>query len=184
MGKMIKPGLFLLLVTVIAAVVLAFVFRVTAAPIAEQEKLAKETAMKAVLPTADSFNTLETKDETITTCAEGITGSDVSGYVVGTYTKGYSGDVNVMVGFDLDGAITGVEIVSQTETPGLGANCVNPEFRDQYIGDTVENVVVKAPPKEDSEIEAMTSSTITSKAVTLAVNNARTYYESNLKGGN
>lgn len=184
MGKMIKPGLFLLLVTIIAAVVLAFVYRITAAPIAEQEKLAKESAMKAVLPTADTFNTIDTNDENITTCAEGLKGDALAGYVVGTYTKGYSGNVNVMVGFDADGAITGVEIVSQTETPGLGANCVNPEFRDQYLGDKVENVVVKTPPKEDNEIEAMTSSTITSKAVTLAVNNARTYYESNLKGGN
>ena len=79
---------------------------------------------------------------------------------------------------------TGIKILSHTETPGLGANAPKPQFSGQYKDKPIENKleVVKVAPTKDNEIQAITGSTITSKAVTLGVNDAIDFYNTSLKG--
>ena len=83
--------------------------------------------------------------------------------------KGYGGTVSVMVGIGTDGAITGLEILSHAETPGLGANAVKPDFKDRFIGKSGELTVDKTS-NEGQNVQAITAATITSKAVVSAVN--------------
>ncbi len=90
------------------------------------------------------------------------------GYVAVAASKGYGGDVQVMIGVNLDLTIAGIEILSQSETAGLGANCENPEWLSQFVGKSGTLAVSK----DGGEIDAITASTITSRAVTSAVNKA------------
>ena len=112
------------------------------------------------------------------------------GYVFETEGKGYGGSVNVMTGISTEGSITGVVILSHGETPGLGANAEKEEFRDQYKQPVANNVggiqVVKYQTPSEGQIEAMTGATITSTAVTNAVNQAIAEYQNAYasEGGN
>ncbi len=183
MNYMLKPTLVLLTITVVAASLLAVVYDVTEEPIAQQEIKAKNEAMQAVME-ADSYEDIDLEDESVTSVTKAIQNDELIGYIVGVAPKGYSGNVNTMVGFELDGTVKAIEIVSQTETPGLGANCVNPEFKDQFKGKTPELTVSKQPTGDENEIVAMTSSTITTTAVTDGVNTASVYFNTYLKGDN
>ena len=71
--------------------------------------------------------------------------------------------------------ITGVKVLNQSETPGLGANCTNAWFSERYIGKTAEQdlTVVKVETSSPAEVQAITAATITSAAITDGVNAAR-----------
>ncbi|MDR3090963.1 MAG: FMN-binding protein [Clostridiales bacterium] len=94
---------------------------------------------------------------------------------------GYSGAVGVMTALDPEGTITGVKVVSQRETPGLGANAEKPAFSGQYKGKSGRLSVTKTAPSEN-EIVAITSATLTTRAVTNAVNAALGFYNDVIRG--
>ena len=131
--------------------------------------------MKAVCPDAADFEEVE-KD--VLYKGIGKDGSD-AGYAVSTATQGYGGQVKVMTGI-ADGKIIGVDVFyNDDETPGLGKNTSNASFRDQYKGLTVDREIVVS--KDDSSgnaqtVDAVTSATISSRAVTKAVNEALAIY--------
>lgn len=92
------------------------------------------------------------------------------GYVVMSAGKGYGGDVEIMVGINLAGQVTGVTVLSHEETPGLGANCEDELWLNKFVGaESEEKLAVN---KDGGEIDALTSATITSRAVTEGVNKA------------
>ena len=109
-------------------------------------------------------------------CFKGVKGGSVSGYVFTTVAKGYGGDIKVMTGVDADGKVSGVEILEISETAGLGMNAKKPDFLSQYVGKSGEIFVSKDKPGENS-IDALTGATISSRAVTGAVNNALRLFE-------
>ena len=143
---------------------------VTSGAIAEQQVKAAEAARQAVLPSAEQFTELTAPQE----LKDAFAGYDASGAPAGKtgtiVTKGYGGEIEITVGVDNDGVITGISVggSSFSETAGLGARAKEAWFAEQYIG--------KASPialtKDGGEIDAITSATITSRAVTKAVNNA------------
>ena len=184
--SILQLGLTLLVITAIAGLILGVVYNVTKDSIANQEKLANENAMKALLTDADSFAKKEmTLPEGILEVNEGKNGSESVGYAIKVSSKGYGGQIQLMVGIDNSGKLAGIQILSQSETAGLGANCTNPEFFGQYAGKSIEKdiEVVKAE-GNDSQIKAITGATITSKGVTNGVNEAVKFYKENLQGGN
>ena len=162
------PTVSLFVICLVATLLLALVNSITVDKIAEQTKQAEAAARTAVLQDAKSF---DKKDDY-------YIGKDASGKVVGYVfntvgdSKGYGGAIAVTVGIDNDGVITGIVPgdVSQ-ETPGLGQNAGKESWQKQFIGKKGQLTVVKGEPK-DSEIKAITSATITSKAVTSSVNKA------------
>ncbi len=181
----------LLIITVAAGLILGLVYGVTKGPI-EQQTLKKETeARQSVLPQAQEFVPLDTAalavDEDtygiINDVYEGTAGGQVVGYTMSVTTKGYSPDLNLTVGMDQDGVITGVTIGSHSETPGLGANATKPDFLVQYVGADGPLAVVKTPTGTTGEITAITGATITSTAVTDAVNLCEDFYNDYLKEG-
>lgn len=182
------PAISLFLICVVVSALLATTNELTKEPIAQIAAQKQADAMESVCPDAQSFE----KQEGTELEAYAAVGSEggIVGYAISSSYKGYGGDVGIMVGFDLDGNVTGVEILSCDETPGLGANCTKTEFTDMYkqaIPESGDFTVVKdSSGGSDGKIDALTGATITSNAVTEAVNKAIDTYNSLMvmaKGG-
>ncbi|HEY8891570.1 MAG TPA: RnfABCDGE type electron transport complex subunit G [Clostridium sp.] len=185
MKENIKLGLILLLITGIAGLLLGGAFEITKAPIAASIEANRQSAMKEILPLADKFIKADIKiNDKVSEVNSGMKGTDITGYAIKVAPKGYGGPVEIMVGISTTGKITGIKILSHTETPGLGANAPQPKFSDQYKNKPIKEKleVVKVIPSKDNQIQAITGATITSKAVTLGVNDAVAFYNSSLKG--
>lgn len=187
-GKDIKEiartAILLFLICAVAAGVLAGVNYVTAPKIAEAAAAAAEKSKAEVLPGAASFEELTLTDGSVCWCGKAEDGS-VLGYVFDTSASSYGGKVELMTGIDADGVVTGISILSINDTPGLGMNAKKPDWQAQFTGTDGELTVVKGGNAGTNEINAMTSATITSKAVTACVNAARAGFdEINAKEGN
>lgn len=173
----IKTAVILFLITGISAFALGAVNNVTAPIIAKNNEAKQQVAMRTVQPEADIENgfseLLELSEipEIVTKVFEAKKSGEKFGYAVLVEPMGYNGNISMVVGVDTNGVVTGIDITSQSETPGLGANCTKEEFKAQFIGKEKEISVVKNNAK-DNQIDAMTSATITSKAVTEGVNAA------------
>lgn len=185
MHSVARTSLSLLAIAGVAAALLGFVSGVTAEPIAQQEKKTRDDAMKSVLPIAESFdeNATDVGQGVITSYTAGLAGDDVCGYAFSVETKGFSSGLNLMIGIDSEGTVTGVTVVKHSETPGLGANAET-VLSPQFPGKKGELTVVKTGSPGETEINAITGATITSRAVTNAVNEVQDYFNDNLKGGN
>ncbi|MCY6959322.1 RnfABCDGE type electron transport complex subunit G [Clostridium brassicae] len=186
--EIISLGIILFIITAVAGLILGGAHKITAEPIAIQQKKENDAAMKEVLPKAESFEKQDVKLEETNPVKEvnsGKTGSDVSGYAIKVAPKGYGGLIEMMVGISNEGKVEGIKILTHAETPGLGAKAPEPEFSGQYKGKPTDKPldVVKAEPSKDNEIKAITGATITSKAVTTGVNAAIDFYNKELKGG-
>lgn len=171
------PTVSLFVICVVSTVLLALTNQVTSPMIAElAAKTAAETR-QTVLSSAKSFSDAKTVKlgGTDYTYYKGLNGDQVVGYVFTTQSKGYGGAVEIMTGVDLKGAVTGIQTLTLNETAGLGMNAKNESFRDQFKGKSGKINVAKSNPGDD-EIQALTGATITSKAVTDAVNIALELY--------
>ena len=169
----LRLTLTLFLITTIVAGLLGLVNYVTADTIAEQTAQKAENAMRQVLE-ADSYEPLDVPEDSAVTAA--YRAGD-KGYVVRVAPNGFGGAIDMMVGVDVSGAVTGVAIVSQSETASLGANCTREDFRAQFTGKTGTLSVSK----DGGEIEALTGATVTSRAVTEGVNTALEFVQEVLK---
>ena len=101
------------------------------------------------------------------------------------YKQVFEGSITFSVGIQNDGTVNGYSITSISETPGLGMKAQEEPFYSQFEGKNVDSfTVVKSTPSADNEIEAISGSTITSKAMANGVNACLTYFHSVLEGGN
>lgn len=191
-GELIKVGLILFAITAISAAMLAFVNGKTAPLIAENDIIKEQTALKTVMPDAADF-----KQEDITSDLEALTDGkgeinkiytalDGAGNAMGacviTETSGYDIGIQTVTGVDKDLKITGIDIISMNETPGLGAKANNDDFKAQYTGKAYE-VGVSKTGATDTDIQAISGATKTSKGVTNGVNIALRVAEKLLEGG-
>ena len=177
----LKPAVSLFLICLIVTALLAGVNMLTADQIAALAVQTAEESQRVVLPDAASFE--EVDEDTV----KGLDGSgQLAGYVITTEAKGYGGTIEVMTGITADGSVSGVVLLSQNETPGLGANATKESFTGQYQQAVPESgfEVIKSGGAADGQIQAMTGATITSRAVTDAVNLAVEKYQTLEKGGN
>lgn len=178
--EVIVPAVSLFLICLVATALLAVTNRVTAPKI---EQLAAETeneTKKEVLKQANSFSQAKTVtlDSKVYTYYEGLDSSGkLIGYVFSTSAKGYGGDISVMTGIDGEGVIKGVSILSISETAGLGMNAKNEDFLNQYNEKSGALSVIKNGAAKYNEIQALTGATITSNAMTTAVNLAQSLYQ-------
>lgn len=188
--KIIKNALILFGIAVILSALLGIVNEITKDRIAEQNQMKKETAYKqvcqeaATIPEDDELKALveQSADALKEKGFEGIgindarPAMDASGNVIAyaldiTTANGYGGEINMSLGISTDGTITGLEIISNSETAGLGANCAKETFKGQFAGKRSEELTyVKTGDAGNDEINAISSATITTKAVTGAVN--------------
>lgn len=164
----------LLVITLAAGLILGATYVLTKQPIELQQAQQAENARKAVLPSAVSFTELETP-EGLDWLYEGKNGDTVAGYAAQITGQGFGGEIEIVLGLDADGIITGVSVGGSnfSETPGLGAKSKEPAFTGQFTGKAAPLTVIKAGEAAgDDTIDAITSATRTSNAVTKAVNKA------------
>lgn len=189
MKEVIKPAVILFVICVAVSAALAGTNLLTADRIARAAAQKAEESRMVVLPEAEAFQASEDGTHYIGLNKEAPEGV-VVGYVFETESKGYGGTVKVMTGINTEGNITGVIVLSHSETPGLGANAEKETFRDQYqqpVANLTGGIqVVKFQAPAEGEIQAMTGATITSTAVTNAVNLAIEQYQNAYasEGGN
>lgn len=193
MKEIIKLGITLLLVCIVAAFALAMTNEVTKDTIKENVIKANTEARQEVFSDADEFVLIALKDtesdiefeahpnaesflkdnKDVAEVYKAMSAGNHVGFVIKTLPSGYGGALEVIIGFDLEGTITGVRVGNHQETPGLGANAKTPEFYTQYNGLSVTSPVevTKVEVTEGAnEIQAISGATITSKAVTVGVN--------------
>ena len=179
------PTISLFIICIVITAALAFTNAITSTKIAENEKQAQQQSMTIVCPEAKSFELVtESSDGSL---YKGLTDSgDVAGYAVSTVASGYGGQIKVMTGFSTDGSIINIDVYyNDDETPGLGKNTSNESFTAQFKGllSNDKVIVSKDYAGEGQQIDAVTSSTISSRAVTVAVNTACEIYNAEITGG-
>jgi len=171
----IKPVGVLLAICIIIPLALSVTNKVTAKKIAELENENSKKNMQSLV-SADDFEK----------CSDGgieyytaIKGGDTAAYIFTESAKGYGGDVSVMTAVKPDGTVAGVAILDVSgETPGLGQNAAKESFYSQYAGLKKGVSLLKNGAKaENNEVDAVTGATITSTAVTRAVNAALDDFE-------
>lgn len=166
MKKIIGLVLSLTIIAGICAAVLAYVDTITRQPIADMKVRQENAAVMAVMPAGVQKVEL----------ADGFyLGKDATGKVIGyaakgVDSKGYGGDIVLMVGFRSDRkTVECYKTLVASETPGLGSKLRLPEFSSQFSGKDGSSLKVK---KDGGIIEAITSATITSRAVCRAIADA------------
>ena len=177
------PTIALLVICLVATTLLAGTNMITKEKIALNAVETEKASRMLVLPEGKEYGEVAEFSDTITYCIGTNEAGEEVGYVFTSEAKGYGGTVSVMVGIGADGAITGIEILSHAETPGLGANAVKPEFKDRFIGKSGELTVDKNS-NDGQNVQAITAATITSKAVVSAVNAVTAAYEEITGGAN
>lgn len=184
MNNIVKMTLKLFLVTLIAGVLLGGTYVITKDPIADQEAKEATEARQRVLD-ADSFEEIPVEQgpdwETISAIYQGLDkDGQVVGYTFALTAKGFNPGISLTIGIDASGVITGVNVGSNSETPGLGAKAGEPDFYEQYQGKSGDIEVIKSGAPGDNQIAAIAGATITSKGVTSAVNLVSQYFRANL----
>ncbi|NBI98892.1 RnfABCDGE type electron transport complex subunit G [Lachnospiraceae bacterium] len=200
MNKIVKNTLILSAITIVAGCLLGLVYEITKAPIAQAQENAKQEAYKTVLADAAEFTVDETLDpagaadalleagytgDDITEVAEAKDASgEVMGYVITvTSHEGYGGDIKLSVGILSDGTVKGIEMLDISETAGLGMKADEDDFKNQFKDKQVEKFsYTKSGEDGDDKIDALSGATITTNAVTNAVDSALVYFQ-NVLGG-
>lgn len=170
----LQLALTLLLITGTVAAALAGVNALTADRIAHLRTEKTMLAINRVLPEGSGEPVLTEVGQEI---VKNLYTTN-AGYAVEVTPSGFDGAITMMVGI-CDGKVTGISIISHTETPGLGAvaaadNAAGEAFREQFIGAEGDLAVTK----DGGTIDAITSATITSRAVTEGINAALAYVKS------
>ena len=151
----------------IVAVLLGLVNMITKDPIEAYGKEKTARAMETVLE-ADSYEKLENSAAEKIELVDSVYKAGDKGWVFMVTPTGFGGEIQMAVGIDSTGCITGVSIIDMSETSGLGANAKRESFRSQYIGKSGSVALTK----QGGEIDALTGATVTSTAVTKGVNAA------------
>jgi electron transport complex protein RnfG len=152
----------------ISGCVIGAVYYVTAPVAAQKAETMKQDSMRELVQDADSFQ--EVNGKTGWFAAEQA--GRVIAYIVPSQSKGYGGAIKMLVAVRPDGSVIDYSIQVHNETPGLGDNASKPAFRRQFAGKTAKQLEVTKDPADHDHIQAMTGATISSRAVTRAVQQA------------
>ena len=166
--------LILCLITVVAGLALSLTNMVTLGPIAQQKLLASNAARVAVFPNADGFEELApAQDSKLDSVYTATLKGQAVGYVLQTTVTGYGGPIEIVLGVDNGGAITGMSVggSSFAETAGLGTRTKEPDFTNQFVGLT-------QAPELGKNIDSISGATISSTAVTSGAKRCYEYWQS------
>lgn len=197
--RIVHDALILTAFTLVLGFILALVYAVTEKPREEAAQKTVQAAYQQVFKDADSFEDYDfdadeanklVSDAGYKDTIDGVvtvldSNKETLGYVITVTAKdGSQGSITFSVGIKNDGTVNGYSITSISETPGLGMKAKEADFYKQFENKKVDKFdVVKTTPSKDDEIEAITGSTITSKAMANGCNAAITYFQNKLQGG-
>ncbi len=201
-SSLVKDALILAVITLVAGLMLGLVYEITKAPIAAANEAATQAAYREVFADADSFVELEpSQAEPATEYIHSLGYDKVDiinvlmatdadkvtlGYVITlTSHEGYGGDITFSMGVTNEGVMNGYSITDISETAGLGMKSKEEKFMSQFRNIPVgEYSVTKTSPAGEFEIEAISGATITSRAVTNAVDAGMAYFNEYCAVGN
>lgn len=202
MGRIVKDTLILFAITFVAGLGLGFVYNVTSDARAKQQEKTRIEAYESVMPGMDGFEAVEfdsveadkyIKDKiSITESENGISpikaynatiddvvkANDASGNEMGyivtvTDNEAYDGSLQMTVGIKTDGTVQGISFLSLSETPGLGMKAGEDDFMSNFSNKNVDFFkYTKSGATADNDVQAISSATITTNAVTHGVNGA------------
>jgi len=163
----ISPILVLVVICFVVTFLLAFTYGITAPIIEANTKASADASRTTLLEAAEgSFDEytgelyeLGDGKSVVTEC---YTASNGTGIVVTAKTNSYGGDLTAMIGIDSEGAITGVQVTEASDTPGVGTKAQAESHLSQYTGLTE---LTSDDVKKDTNVEAVTGATVSSKAV-------------------
>lgn len=186
MKENFKLGGILLIITMIAGLLLGFANDLTKQAIIENSKISKED-LNYIMPSAEKIQDMAIEvdaESGIKEVYEAVSGSDVIGYVMKVTSKGFHGAIDFVIGISKDDKVTGIKVLSHSETPGLGAKITEDKYTERFKDKPATGYleVVKVTPNKDTEIEAISGATSSSKASVNAVNEAIAFYLENIKG--
>jgi len=153
MKEMLRYGLVLAIICIVAVVLLAGMNSLTKGRILQQARAEEEISLKEVMPDAQRFEPVKSGEDIIYYKAYNNAGKLI-GFAFKASGKGYSSTIETMVGMLKDGTITAIKVLSQNETPGLGSRVAEPDFTGQF-----KNA------KDLHDIQAVTGASISSRAV-------------------
>lgn len=176
MREIIKLGLILLVITSVAGLILGGVNSMTAGIIEERALEESMEAIENFFPESDGAGVIEDGDVLAYDLVEEVyevrQGDNVIGYTIKTVPNGYDGPIELLTGISTDGEITGIEVLSQTETPGLGDRITEDDFKDQFAGQSSD---------EELQVDALSGATVSRNAVINGVNAATDVFEGELR---
>jgi len=185
MGDILKVTINLTVICALAGLILSATWATTDPVRLDMEKQERDQALKGLIPSAEKITpvrkiVIEGKEGEI---YKAETGGQPVGYIVESSGRGYSSFIRLLVAVNPDYTVSGVEVLSHAETPGLGDQVGERWFKDQFKGKSPDHlVVIKGETKDD--IQAISGATISSKAVTKAVKEAvETLKAESEKGG-
>lgn len=169
----VKPIVVLVLITLVVSAALAVTYRFTKVEDTGPDLNEINTIGKSVMPSADEFERMETETE------DGVylfRAKNNAGIMVQAETTGYNGSVPIvfLVGFDKDGAITGLSVTQQQETPGLGDKITQEEFALQFVGKTGE---IGYKTGGENSVDGIAGATYSSKGMIEGINRARQAFD-------
>lgn len=167
MKNILKLTAILFTITAVVAALLAGANALTAERIATAEEQKLQQAISEVLPGGETAQKIEFVTDGDSDVK--VIYKNENGYAVQVETAGFGGTITMMVGVSVDAKVLGVQIVSHSETPGLGARATSDgDFRDSFVG--LDGVIEVS--KDGGEADTLTGATITSRAVADGVNSA------------
>ncbi|OHB25605.1 MAG: hypothetical protein A2X84_11310 [Desulfuromonadaceae bacterium GWC2_58_13] len=169
-----------------AGLLLSLVEQVTRAPIAEQRRQETLKALLAVMPAVDNSPDADTVSLVVGQDKKGRELTRIfyrgrnRGVLAGLAFKvvapdGYSGTIEIMVGVDPEGTVTGLEILAHAETPGLGSKIEQAWFKNQFLGKSLDNADWRVK-KDGGAFDQITGATISPRAVVAAVAGGLEFY--------
>lgn len=195
-SSFLKNCVALLAITLVAGFALSAVNEITKEPIALAEEKARSEAYQTVFADAD-FASVENSDDLISKfntengyCSidDVLEAKDKNGNSIGyvmsaTSPSGYGGNIQIAVGISSETeTITGFSVLSNSETAGLGAKCTEDFFTSQFAGKSANGIsYTKTGAADNTQIDAISGATVTTNAVTEAVNCALDFYNQVLK---
>ena len=200
-NKILHDAVILTVITIVAGFLLGLVHDVTLKPIADATFKKQQAAYRNVFKDADSFEEYADFDADAATQAAAdagfvndlVEGAQVAldasgnplGYVITvTSTECSQANITLSMGVTMEGVLNGYETTAISETPGLGSKVADADFKSQFEGKSVETfTVTKTGASSDSEIDALSGATISTRAVTNAINAGLAYFRS-IGGGN
>ena len=156
------PILAVTVVVFIAVAILAGMDSLTRDMIEYQKELKVQRMLNEIFPDMTSYIS---EDDIYIISADGTE----IGFAFLAVGKGYGGDIDILVGLEDETTLKGIAVIAHAETPGLGDKILIPDFTDRFVGVDIADVAV---PDEGGKIDAITGSTISTKAVIDAVRTA------------
>jgi electron transport complex protein RnfG len=158
-SKRLYSVVFLTLVVLISVSLLLWINSFTSVVVEALREARIKSILESIFPDLTSFQ----ESDEILVIREG---ENIAGYAFVAAGRGYGGSINILVGMNPDYALRDIEVLSHTETPGLGSEITGESFTEQFKGLVVDEIALS---RDGGKIDAITGATISSRAVVSAI---------------